>query len=469
MYARSHGMVDGLKRKEIRKSSLIIKIKEIIMNNSFINIKKIVFAFLCIAILNVNAQMVSKGEGGTFLLKNATVHTITKGNVVGDVLVKGSKIQQVGPNLTLPAGAKSIDCTGKHIYPGFIDGGTTLGLAEISSVSLTVDHDEVGDVIPHMKALTAVNPNAVAIPVTRTNGVTTVITQPTTGKFPGTSALIDLHGYTPDQMYAGFSAVRMNFPTTGRGGRWDRRTDEAIKTDSEKALKSIKDLWADLALYHQIDSAAIANKTKFNNYRPDLDALLPVYRGKGSLMIEVNKKEDIESALKWVKEAKVKAILTGVKEGWRVAKAIADAKVPVIVGPILDNPGRDYDSYDIVYANPSLMAKEGVLVAIRTDNSENVRNLPFHAAFAAAYGLGIDEAVKAITINPAKIFGLETSYGSVEAGKVANLIVCDGDPFEMKTKITHVFIKGWSVPMENRHTMLYDEFLSRSPGLQIKD
>ena len=415
-----------------------------------------------------HTQMVSKGEGGTMLLKNAEIYTITNGVIKGDVLIQDQKIAAVGPNLLAPSNAKIVDCTGKRVYPGFIDGGTTLGLAEVSSISLTVDHNEIGDVIPHMKALTAVNPNAVAIPVTRTNGVTTVLTHPTTGRFSGTAALIDLHGYTPDQMYAGFSAVRMNFPSTGRFGNWDRRTDEVIKTEKEKAIKQISDVWKDLTLYHRIDSVATLNKAKLSNYRPDLHALLPVFRGKSPLLIEVNKKEDIEEAIKWVKTTKVNAIFTGVKEGWRVADLLAKEKIPVITGPVLDNPGRDYDPYDIVYKNPSLMAKAGVLVAIRTSGNENVRNLPFHAGFAAAYGMGTEEALKAITINPAKIFGMDKSYGSVEVGKVANLMVCDGDPFEMKTKISHIFIKGWSVPMENRHTMLYDEFLTRSPGIDLK-
>ena len=428
----------------------------------------ITYIIIALVVTTGQTQMVSKGEGGTILLKNAEIYTVTKGVVKGDLLIQNQKIASLGPNLTAPAGAKTIDCTGKRIYPGFIDGGTTLGLAEVSSVSLTVDHNEIGDVIPQMKALSAVNPNAVAIPVTRTNGVTTVLTHPTTGRFTGTAALIDLHGYTPDQMHAGFSAVRMNFPSTGRFGNFDRRTDEVIKSEKEKAFKQIADVWKDLTLYHRIDSVASVNKTKLSNYRPDLHALLPVFRGKSPLLIEVNKKEDIEEAIKWVKDNKVRAILTGVKEGWRVADQLAKEKIPVITGPVLDNPGRDYDSYDIVYKGPSIMAKAGVMVAIRTSGNENVRNLPFNAGFAAAYGMGTEEALKAITINPAKIFGMDHLYGSVETGKIANLIVCDGDPFEMKTKISHVFIKGWSVPMENRHTLLYDEFLTRSPGLDLK-
>jgi len=179
----------------------------------------------------------------------------------------------------------------------------------------------------------------------------------------------------------------------------------------------------------------------------------------------VNKDKDIESALEWIEKMGVKAILVGVAEGHRVADKIAAAGIPVITGPVQTVPGRDEDSYDIAYANAGIMQKAGVKVALRTDDSENVRNLPFHAGFAAAYGMGVEEALKAITINPAEIFGLGDQYGSIEEGKMANLFVSDGDPFEMKTRITHLFIKGWNIPMESRHTLLYDEFLERSPGL----
>lgn len=430
--------------------------------------KKTIYIFCALMSIGLaNAQMVSKGEGGSFLLKNATIHTITKGEMNGDVLVTGQVIKSIGKGLTAPTGVKVIDCTGKHIYPGMIDAGTNLGLSEVSSVSLTNDYMEIGDIIPHMKALTAVNPNATAIPVTRTNGVTTVLTKPAGGRIPGTAAIINLHGYTPEQMYGGYSAVTMNWPSTGRGSRWDRRTDEEIAKDNEKSLKTINDLWDNLAVYHKIDSLSKVEKKTVNAYKPELDAMLPVFRGQGHLLVEVNKKDDILSALKWLGEKKVKGILMGVKEGYMVAKEIAKSKIPVLVGPIQDNPGRAYEKYDVVYANPGLMAKEGVMLAIRTDETENVRNLPFHAGFAATYGLGKEKALEAVTINPAKIFGIDKMYGSIEEGKYANIIVTDGDPFEMKTKISQVFIKGWSVPMENRHTLLYDEFLTREPGLQL--
>jgi imidazolonepropionase-like amidohydrolase len=184
-----------------------------------------------------------------------------------------------------------------------------------------------------------------------------------------------------------------------------------------------------------------------------------------TLLINVDREKDIENALAWLKDKKFNAVLVGVAEGWRVADKIAKSGVPVITGPVLNTPRRDYDRYDASYTNPGILQKAGVKVALRTDDTENVRNLPFNAGFAAAYGMGTEEALKAITINPAEIMGLGDKYGSIEAGKVANLFVSTGDPFEMKSAITHLFINGWNVPTESRHTLLYNEFLKRSPGL----
>ncbi len=324
-----------------------------------------------------------------------------------------------------------------------------------------MDSDEIGELTPEMDALTAVNPNSVLIPVTRVSGVTSVITTPTGGLFPGTAAMINLHGYTPEQMYGGFKAVVINFPSSGRRGRWDRRSDEDVKKDSEKALKRLNDTWARVKAYAAIDSATMGKA----DYNPELAALVPVYKRQMKAMIEANKSDDILAALKWIEANKIDAILTGVSEGWRVADSIALAGVPVITGPVLSVPTRDSDPYDIAYKNAGLMQKAGVKVALRTNESENARNLPFNAGFAATYGMGTEEALKAVTIIPAEIMGVADQVGSIEPGKRANLFVSDGDPFEPSTQLKHLFIDGWNVPLESRQTLLYDEFLQRAPGV----
>jgi len=413
------------------------------------NIKYTFIFLIFFCAISLTGQQITKSEKGVFILKNATLHTVTNGIIKGDILIKDGLIAEIG------------ELSGKHIYPGLIDGGTRLGLGEVEAVSLTNDFNELGDFIPHMQALTAVNPNSVSIPVTRTNGVTTVIAAPSGGLFPGTAALINLHGYTPERMYAGFKGVILNFPRTGKRSRWDRRSEEDIKKDSEKAMKKLNKIWEKAILYARIDSAGTSQRKTRNDYNPQMDALLPILRGEQVLMINVNKEADIKSAIEWVKDKNLRVVFSGVSEGYRVAKEIAEANIPVIAGPVLSIPGRAYSRYDANYKNPGVMMKAGVKVALRTNENENTRNLPFNAGFAAAYGMGVEEALKAITIIPAEIFGVADKYGSLEVGKVANLFVTDGDPFETKTQVEHLFIDGYKIAIESRHTLLYDEFLNR--------
>lgn len=423
--------------------------------------KKIIITIIaCFCIVSLQAQQVTKAQRGTFLLKNGTLHTVSNGTKKGDILIKDGHIADIGA-LEVSTNVTVIDATGKHIYPGLIDGGTTLGLGEISAVSLTNDFNELGDFIPHMQALTAVNPNAVTIPVTRTNGVTTVITSPKGGLFPGTAALINLYGYTPERMYAGFKGVVLNFPMSGRRSRWDRRKEEDIKKDEEKAFKKLNDIWEKAELYARIDSAGSAQKKSQGGYNPQMDALLPVVRGEATLMLNVNRSNDIQKALKWFEGKNLKVILCGVLEGYMVADEIAKSGIPVVAGPVLSLPGRDYVRYDVNYKNPNALLKAGVKVALRTNENENTRNLPFHAGFAAAYGMGQDEALKAVTLTPAEIFGVADKYGSLDKGKVANVFVTNGDAFETKTQVEYLFIDGYNVAIESRHTLLYDEFLER--------
>lgn len=434
------------------------------MHNLKINFKKAISAIGCLMFaITVSAQS-PKGEYGSFALTNATIETVTKGTIQnGTVVISNGKITAVGTDVAVPQGAKVVDCRGLWIYPGMIDGGTQLGLSEVGSDVRTRDFNEVGDVIPQMKALSAVNPNSVLIPVTRISGVTTVLSLPEGDLIPGTAGLINLYGYTPEQMYAGFEGVVLTFPNTGRKGFFDKRTDDEIKKAAEKSLKRLNEVWDMAVQYYKLDSAT---GSKGVSYYPEMQALLPVVKGDRSLMIKVNASKDIQAALKWVAEKKVrKVIFSGVVEGWRVAGEIAKAKIPVVAGPVLGLPTRDYDRYDKAYANPGIMMKAGVKVALCTGGTENVRNLPYHAAFAAAYGMGKEEALRSVTIVPAEIFGVADKLGSIEVGKNATMLISDGDPFETKTNIKYVFIDGWKVPMVSRQTELYEEFLKREPGV----
>lgn len=405
-----------------------------------------------------------KATSGPFLLKDATIVSVTNGTITGSILVQDGKIAAIGDDLVYPDAAEVIDCAGLTIYPGLIDGGTTIGLREIGSIPLTQDDTELGDITPQMKALTAINPSSTHIAINRMGGITTALSVPGRGIFPGQAALIHLYGYTPQAMYAGFEAVVMSFPSTSRRGRRDKRSEDEIEEDRKKALKRINEVWDQVEEYARIDSLHRATGSPAPEYYPEMISLMPVVKQSAPVLIEVNRAEDILSAIEWVAEKDVNAIFTGCSEGWRVADQLAESEIPVIVGSVLNLPTRASDRYDSQYRNPGIMHQAGVTVAIRSNDnqSQNNRNLPFHAGFAAAYGMGQEEALRAITIVPATIFGLEDQLGSIEVGKVADLLITDGDIFEPSTQILHIFINGWQMPYSSRQQRLYEEFLERN-------
>lgn len=417
------------------------------------------------------AEGVIRTYTGTFALTNARIETVTRGVIErGTVVLRDGVIEAVGADVQPPADAEVLDAAGLTVYPGFLDGGTRLGLQEIGAIPETQDTDEIGEITPQMRALTAVNPNSVHVPVTRVAGVTTVLTVPQGGLFPGTAALVNLHGYTPAQMFAGFEGVALNFPATVRRGFGDQRTDEELEKQLKEAMERLDETWRQAVLFARIDSAATAEgRPRAPYYQPEMEALLPVVQGRVPLLVEVDKAEDILRALEWIEENGVTAVLTGVAEGWRVADRIAEAGLPVVTGPVLALPTRLSDRYARGYENAALLHQAGVPVALRTQEAENIRNLPFNAGFAVAYGRdhGFDRqaALEAITITPARIFGVDRRLGSIEVGKSATLFAADGDPFEPKTRVVHLFIDGYHIPIESRQTHLYEEFLDRTPGL----
>ena len=411
------------------------------------------------------------GFQGPFALTNAQV-IVAPGDTLDDgtVVIRDDSIAAVGPDVSVPSDAQAFDLSGQMVYPGFIDSGTHLGLAEIGSLPETQDFNEIGDLTAHMNALTAVNPSTVHVPTTRVHGITSVITEPENGILPGTAALIGLHGYTPEQMHLGdVTLTKLNFPSVGRQGPSDDRSPETIQKEAEKALTQLNDLWGQAERYARIDSA-VAEQPEARRqpeFVPAMEGLLPVIRGEQPLMISANAAADISKALDWAEERGVldQLILSGALEGWRVADEIAAANVPVLVGSIMQPPSRESDRYDKAYRTPALLHDAGVTVALRSGKTENVRNLVFHAGFAAAHGLGKTEALRAITTTPARIFGVADQVGTIEAGKRANLFVADGDPLQPATDVQHLFIDGYKLPLENRATKLYDEFRNRNPGL----
>ncbi len=434
-------------------------------------------AILAVTLTDAVAQIPEKATFGKYAIINAEIHTVSDGIIrQGTVLINGKNIEFVGTNAKITDEYEVIDASGKRVYPGFIDSHTYLGLVEISAVPVTVDNAEVGNYNPQMRAFTAINPTAAAVPVTRVSGVTTVIAAPTSGRISGKSTLINLYGYSPDSMaVAANAALQMSWPSMGGGGGFgggfggQQRTPEQIREAFEQNLREIQDYFDRAKFYDtMMDSYESSPAGK---KRPDkdqeMDAMREVIDGTIPVVITVNNERDILEALKWIDKNKhLRFILASVAEGWRVADKIAEAGIPVLVGPMLRTPSRGYDNYQRPYENAGLLAKAGVKVAIMSGDTENVRNLIYNAGYAATYGMGIDDAVKAITINPAEIFGVADKVGSITAGKMANLFIADGDPFEPATTVEQVFIGGHKIPMVSRQNQLYLEFIRRDPSFR---
>ncbi|MEX2602371.1 MAG: amidohydrolase family protein [Balneolaceae bacterium] len=407
---------------------------------------------------DLRAQITGKPAYGDFAITNATVHTVTNGIIEGGVvLVEEGEITHVGSNVRVPDSVHRIDATGLHLYPGFIDSFTHLGLVEISAVPVTVDHRELGTHNPQVQAVTAINPHAVAIPVTRVGGVTTVISSPASSQVAGKAALIDLWGYTPEAMaVTERAALVVEWPSLPA----DTSNEDAMER-YESQRDELDDYWQDAQFYESMISAY--NQGEATTSRPErnlrLEAMREVVRGEIPVILRVNRERDILKALEWISNyPEISFLFQGVAEGWRVASRIAEAEVPVIVNTLY-TPLRSYDNYQRPYQNPGLLAEAGVLVLLGTGETENVRNLLFEAGYAAAYGLGREEALKSITINPARAWGVEDRFGSIEPGKQANLVLTDGDPFEPSTHIHNVMINGYLIPMESRQQQLFEEFL----------
>lgn len=432
----------------------------------------ILLSFLLATGLISFQQQTVKPRQGSYAVTNVTIETVSNGTIEnGTIVVRGDRITAVGTNVDIPSDAEVIDGSGLSVYPGLIDSGTRLGLTEIGSVQETTDSNEIGDITPQMQALTAINPNSVLIPVTRVSGVTTVISEPSGGMLPGTAAMINLVGYTPEQMHAGdVRLLILEFPRKSSGGRRFGQA-ESDKDDSDarykRAMEKLNEVWDRAELYEHIDAAYMAdsNVGVRPEYAPEMAAIAPVIRGEMMLMVKVNAEKDILAAIDWVASREiVEVVFSGVAEGWRVADKLADAGISCIVGPVFSMPTRQTDRYDRAYSNAGLLNDAGVKVAIRSGDAANVRNLPFNAGFAAAYGLGKEEALRAVTLTPAEIFGVADDYGSIEVGKKANFFISDGDPFEPATQIVGLFIDGFNVPIDSQHIRLYKEFLNRDEG-----
>jgi len=399
----------------------------------------------------------------TILIRNATIHPVSGQEISnGSVLIQGGKIAGVGQKLAAPKGATVIDATGLHLYPGMINSATAIGLSEIGAVRETNDTNELGDFNPQLRALIAINPESEHIGVSRANGITSVITLPAGGVISGQGALVHLSGWTWEEMNVkGDAAVRVNFPVVpaSSGEFFNRRATpyaEAKRTYDEQVEK-LRLFFEDARRYEKAKAAGGASFTS----DPKLEAMLPVLSGKRPLMVVAVREKTILDAIAFARRERVKLILAGVREPGMALVEIVKDKIPVILPETHELPLEEDDAYDSQYTLPAELHKAGVKFAFGSFDTQFARNLPYQAAAAVAFGLPKDVALKAVTSNAAEIWGVGDRLGTIEEGKIADLILTDGDPLETRTAVRRMFIQGKPVDLDNKHTRLNEKYSKR--------
>ena len=408
---------------------------------------------------------------GTFAIRNARIVTVSGPDIEnGTVVIRDGKIEAVGANVSVPAGAQTIEGRGLSVYPGMIDAGTNMGLVEVpQGANGTVDLSEVGDLNPNAKAIIAVNPHSAHIAVTRVEGITNTLTAPTGGLISGQAALINLLGTAPKEMaVVPQIALVINYPRLGGGGGGFGGPPPPINlaetlTANERQLEEIRKILRDAEAYGRAQDAYAKDKSL---PRPDhnvvLEPLVPYVRGEQPVIFRADREAEIRGAIRFAEEMKLKPIILGGNDASKVASLLKEKNIPVILTGILSLPTREDDAYDSLYENPSKLQQAGVRFCISTgDAGPEVRNLAQYAGMAAAFGLSKADAVKSVTLYPAQILNVADRLGSIEVGKMANLVVTDGDLLEIRTHIKYLLIDGRPVVLTSRHTELNDAFKNR--------
>ena len=409
---------------------------------------------------------------GTFVIRNARIVTVSGADVEnGSVLIRDGKIEAVGATVNAPAGAHMIEGRGLSVYPGLIDLGTSMGLVEVpQGANGTVDTSEVGDLNPNAKAYVAINPHSAHIAVTRVDGVTNTLSSPTGGLISGQAAFINLLGTSQKEMaLVPYAALVINYPRIGGGGggfggfqQQPANLSDTL-TANERQLEQIRKMLRDAEAYGRARDAYKADpKLPRSDINIVLESLVPYVRGERPVIFRADREAEIRGALKFAEEMKLKPIILGGDDAWKVASLLKEKNVPVILTGVFSLPNREDDFYDQLYEAPSKLQQAGVRFAISTgDPGAEVRNLPLYAGMASAFGLSKSDALKSVTLYPAQILNVADRLGSIEPGKTANLVVTDGDVLEIRTHIRYLFIDGRPVPLTSRHTELNDAFKDR--------
>ncbi|MEN9574334.1 MAG: amidohydrolase [Verrucomicrobiota bacterium] len=409
----------------------------------------------------------------TVLYTGATVHTVSGEQLSpGFVLTRGAKILSVSKTAPATKPDHTVDLKGLHLFPGLILPTSSLGLTEISAVRATQDTTETGTFTPDVRAWLAVNPDSEHIAVTRANGITHALVLPLGGTVSGQSGIVSLAGWTTEEMsvkapvalHVFWPAMSLNVtPKEFARGAAPKSAEDQAK-ERTKRLKELDDFFAEAHAY--ANARGLTPKDgKAAAKVPAWEAMLPFVRGELPLMVHADDVRQIKAALAWAESRKLKLVIAGGRDAWRVAAELAAKQVPVIFESTFDQPARDTDAYDSQFKGAAVLHQAGVKVLFSegpgTSNATFARNTPYSAAQAVAFGLPAAEALKGLTLYPAQVLGLANRLGSIEADKEATFFASDGSILDLRSSVKRMWIAGREVSLDSRHTRLYEKYKAR--------
>jgi imidazolonepropionase-like amidohydrolase len=409
-------------------------------------------------------------QSNSYLIVGGTVHPVS-GPILSNanVLIKDGRIEAVGPHVNAIAGTVVVNGKGLHVYPGFIDGGSKLGIDEIGEIASSQDSTENGDYKPDIRIFNSINPDNLHFPKARFNGITSSLTMPAGGVVAGQSALIKTVGFTTEQMSIQNLAGLDVFVPAGPSGFLKlflpAEQIKQMESGLSERLKTLSEFFEAGKRYGEAKGAGEEIRTDIK-----LEALQPYLKGDKPVIFHADDAGAIREAVDLAKKFGLKAIVAGGAEAWQVTGLLKTADIPVIFKGPSDAcpdeiaPPGDFDPYDAPYATPAILRKAGVKFCFMTDSFDMAMNLPFNAGRTCAFGLSHDDAIKALTLDAATILGVGDRLGSLDRGKIANVIVTDGDPLELNSQLRYLFIDGKPVPLESRYTALYRRYRARSEG-----
>lgn len=401
-------------------------------------------------------------------LVGGTIHTVEGPEIPnGTIVFTGGKITALGASVTVPGDAERVDVSGKHIYPSLIDASTNIGLTEIGSVRATNDASETGSINPNVKAQVAVNPESEIIPVTRSNGVLIVLSSPSGGVISGTSALLRLDGWTwEDLTHTAPVAMHLNWPRMRPvTAWWNQDSDETQLERRDTQLKAVRQAFADARAYMTAKKAGSAIE-----YDSRWEAMIPVLDGQVPVIVESDDIQQIQAVVAFAEAEKIKIIIRGGYDAPLCVDLLKRNNIPVIVDGIHRLPTRDDEAYDTPFTVPNRLRNAGVKFCITGGGgASNVRNLPYHAATAASFGLPRDEALKAITLYPAQILGVEDHLGSLAVGKDATLFIADGDILEIPSHVERAYIDGRTIDLSDKQKVLWEKYKEKYRRMGIQN